>query len=166
MNNITIVDFKPEHQSFFESLNRNWIEKYFTMEEMDNYILGNPEEAIIKPGGAILVALYNGEVAGCVALRKAGDNEYEFTKMAVAENYRRKRIAEELSYASFKKASELGAKQLFLFSNSILKPAIALYEKLGFRHVQLEDVKYKRSNVKMSIDIDILMEKRILLTAK
>jgi len=30
----------------------------------------NPEEAILKPGGAILMALYNETVAGTVALRK------------------------------------------------------------------------------------------------
>ena len=163
MNEITIVDFKPEHQPYFETLNRNWIEKYFTIEEMDNYVLRYPEEAIIKTGGAILVALYDGNVAGCVALRKAGDKVFEFTKMAVDENYQRKGIAEKLSHASFKKVLELGARELFLFSNSILKPAIALYEKLGFRHVPLGEVKYKRSNVKMSIYIEILNEKQILL---
>jgi N-acetylglutamate synthase-like GNAT family acetyltransferase len=166
MNDITIVDFKPEHQPFFESLNRNWIEKYFYMEEMDKYVLRNPEEAIIKPGGAILIALYEDKVAGCVALKNAGDKVYEFTKMAVDENYRRKGIAEKLTHASLKKAGELGAKQIFLFSNNILKPAIALYEKSGFRHVPLGEVKYKRSNVKMSIEIDLLQDKKTLLTAK
>ena len=166
MNDITIVDFKPEHQPYFEALNRNWIEKYFIMEEMDKYVLRNPQEAIIEPGGAILVALYDDKVVGCVALRKSGDKIYEFTKMAVDENYRRMGIAEKLSYASFKRASELGATQVFLFSNSILKPAITLYEKLGFRHVPLGEVKYKRSDVKMSIDIKIPNGHQILLTAK
>lgn len=153
MNDIIIVEYKPEHQSYFEALNRHWIEKYFSIEEMDKYILGNPEEAIIKPGGAVLIALYDNKVAGCVALRKACENVFEFTKMAVDENYRRKGIAEQLSYAALKKAEEMGAKEVYLFSNSILKPAISLYEKLGFRHVELGEAKYKRSNVKMSIDI-------------
>lgn len=166
MNDITIVDFKPDHQPYFERLNRNWIEKYFTMEEMDNYILQHPGDAIIKQGGAILIALHEGNVVGCVALRKTGDKVFEFTKMAVDETYRRKGIAEKLSYASFKKATELGAKEVFLFSNSILKPAIALYEKLGFTHVPLGDVKYKRSNVKMSIDVAGFNKQQILSLVK
>src|SRR6478752_4931163 len=102
---ITIVDYKPEHQQYFEKFNRHWIEKYFEMEPLDEFVLTQPEEAIIKPGGAILMALYNGEVAGTVALRKLEGGVYEFTKMAVDENFQRKGIAEALSYASFKKAS-------------------------------------------------------------
>ena len=166
MNTIEIVEYKPEHQFYFESLNRAWIEKYFSMEEMDKYVLRYPEEAIINPGGVILIALCEGKVAGCVALRKAGDKAFEFTKMAVDENYQRKGIAEKLSHASFTKAAELGAEVVFLFTNSILKPAITLYEKLGFRHVPLEDSKYKRSDVKMSINIRVPVNKQILLTAK
>ena len=76
----------------------------------------------------------NGEVAGTVALRKVDKAVYEFTKMAVDEKFRRKGIAEALSYASFEKAKELGAEKVILYSNSQLTGAIKLYEKLGFRH--------------------------------
>jgi GNAT superfamily N-acetyltransferase len=134
-------------------LNRYWIEKYFEMEEVDEFVLTHPEEAILKPGGAILMALYNGTIAGTVALRKINDTTYEFTKMAVEETFQRKGIAEALSHASFKKAKELGANEVILYSNSILKPAINLYEKLGFKHVQVGIGDYKRSDVKMVIAI-------------
>jgi ribosomal protein S18 acetylase RimI-like enzyme len=153
MNPITIVDYQPRYQPYFEKFNRYWIEKYFVMEEIDEFVLTHPEEAILKPGGAILMALYDGSVAGTVALRKINDTVYEFTKMAVEETFRRKGIAEALSYASFKKAKELGADKVILYSNSILKPAISLYEKLGFKHVQVGIGEYKRSDVKMVIAI-------------
>src|SRR6266404_6357543 len=123
------------------------------MEAIDEFVLTNPEEAILKPGGAILMALYNGTVAGTVALRKVNDSIYEFTKMAVEERFQRKGIAEALSYACFKKAKELGADEVILYSNSILKPAINLYEKLGFKHVPVGTGEYKRSDVKMTIAI-------------
>ena len=64
---IQIIDYRPEHQPYFESLNRAWIEKYFWLEEIDKYVLQNPEEAIIEQGGAILMATCNGLVAGTVA---------------------------------------------------------------------------------------------------
>jgi N-acetylglutamate synthase-like GNAT family acetyltransferase len=153
MNPIVIIDYEPKYQPYFEKLNRYWIEKYFEMEEVDEFVLTHPEEAILKPGGAILMALYNGTIAGTVALRKINHTTYEFTKMAVEENFQRKGIAEALSYASFKKAKELGAKEVILYSNSILKPAISLYEKLGFKHVQAGIGDYKRSDVKMVIAI-------------
>ena len=150
---ITIVDYQPQHQQYFEKFNRHWIEKYFEMEPLDEFVLTRPEEAILKPGGAILMALYNGEIAGTVALRKLEGNVYEFTKMAVDENFQRKGIAEALSYASFTKAEELGATNVILFSNSALKPAITLYEKLGFKHLPIGNGEYKRSDVKMIYEL-------------
>ena len=153
MNPITIVDYQPKHQPYFEKLNRYWIEKYFKMEELDEFVLRHPEEAILKPGGAILIALYNGAPAGAVALRKINDTVYELTKMAVEENVRRKGIAEALGHASFKKAKELGANEVILYSNSILKPAINLYVKLGFKNVPVGIGEYKRSDGKMVISI-------------
>ena len=154
MSNIRIVEYKPEHQPYFEKLNRAWIEKYFEMEGRDIGALTRPDETIIRKGGAILMATYNGVIAGTVALKKVNDITYEFTKMAVDENYRRRGIAEELCYASFKKAKELGAEVVILFSNSILKPAITMYEKVGFRHIPIKNSEYKRSDVKMMITIE------------
>ncbi len=151
MNSIKIVDYKPVHQPYFEKFNRYWIEKYFVMEPVDEYVLTNPEEALLKPGGVILMAEFDGEVAGTVALRKIDDSTYEFTKMAVDNKFQRKGIAEALSNASFKKAKTLGARKVILYSNSVLTPAIHLYEKLGFEHVPVGDVEYKRSDVKMEI---------------
>ncbi len=153
MNPITIVDYEPAYQKDFERLNRHWIEKYFFMEPVDEHVLCHPQEAILDEGGAILMGLYNGETAGTVALRKTGPGEYEFTKMAVDERFQRKGIAEALSHASFEKAKELGAHTVILYTNSSLSPAIKLYEKLGFAHVPIGIGEYKRSDVKMKIDI-------------
>jgi ribosomal protein S18 acetylase RimI-like enzyme len=151
---IKIVDYRPEHQPFFEKFNRVWIEKMFTMEPVDEFVLTDPEEAILKNGGAILMAEYKGAVAGTVGLRKVDAFTYEFTKMAVDENFRRLGIAEAICYASFKKAKQLGAKQVILYSNTLNAGAIKLYEKVGFLHVPVEPGVYKRANVKMVIDIE------------
>lgn len=154
MSEIKIVDYRPEHQFYFEAFNRVWIEELFEMEAVDEWVLTNPEEAILKDGGAILMAEYNGAIAGTVGLRKVDAETYEFTKMAVDKNYRRLGIAEAISYASFKKAKELGAKSVILYSNTKNAGAIKLYEKIGFQHVEVEQGVYKRANVKMVIDID------------
>ena len=153
MHPIRIVDYVPTHQPYFEKFNRDWIEKYFVMEPVDEFVLTDPEEALLKPGGAVLMAEYDGEVAGTVALRKVDDKTFEFTKMAVDSNFQRRGIAEALSYASFEKAKELGATTVILYSNSMLTPAIHLYEKLGFKHVPVGNTGYKRSDVKMEINV-------------
>lgn len=159
MNNIRIVDYRPAHQPYFEAFNRVWIEELFEMEPVDEWVLTNPEQAILQPGGAILMAEYNGIPAGTVGLRKVDDETWEFTKMAVDKDYQRRGIAEALSYASFKKAKQLGAKNVILYSNKKNAGAIKLYEKIGFRHLEVEQGVYKRANVKMVIDIETAVRK-------
>ncbi|MEP7164747.1 MAG: GNAT family N-acetyltransferase [Ferruginibacter sp.] len=154
MNPVSIIDYHPGLQPYFERFNRQWIEELFVMEPVDEFVLTNPGIAILDGGGAILMGLYEGTVAGTVALRKVDDDTYEFTKMAVDGNFRRKGIAEALSYASFEKAKALGATKVILYSNTKNAGAIKLYEKLGFAHVKVEAGVYERANVKMVIEIE------------
>jgi ribosomal protein S18 acetylase RimI-like enzyme len=154
MGSIEIVDYRPEHQPYFEAFNRAWIEELFEMEPVDEWVLTNPDKAILEGGGAIIMAEYDGVPAGTVALRKVAPDVYEFTKMAVDSNYRRRGIAEAICYASFLKAKELNASKVILYSNKLNAGAIKLYEKIGFRHLEVEPGVYKRANVKMEIQID------------
>ena len=152
---IRIVDYEPRHQPYFDSLNRVWIEKYFKIEPRDEYVLTNPEEAILEKGGAILVAIYEDVVAGVVALIKLNNDTYEFSKMGVDQNFRRRGIAEALSHAAFQKVKNLKGKNIILFSNTKLQPAIQLYRKLGFKEVPLDEFnEYARSNIKMELDLE------------
>ncbi len=151
---ITIIDYESRYQSHFESLNRVWIEKYFQMEPRDEYVLKNPEESIIQKGGSIFIALYDNMVAGVVALIKIDNAIYEFSKMGVHEDFRRKGIAEALSHAAFEKVKSLKGKTVILFSNTMLEGAILLYRKLGFTEVPLDEFSgYKRSNIKMELHL-------------
>ena len=157
---IEIIDYKPEHQPYWEKLNRDWIKVYFEIEPFDEYVLQNPEEAILKDGGAILLALYNGELAGTAGLRKLDDRTFEFTKMTVAEDFRRKGIGEAMCYASFRKAKELGATSVILYSNRLQAAAIKMYEKIGFKHLPVETTVYKRADVKMEINLDEVLTRQ------
>jgi N-acetylglutamate synthase-like GNAT family acetyltransferase len=147
---LSILEYKPEYQPWFEKFNRDWIEKYFWMEPIDFAVLQNPEEHIIKKGGAILMANCDKEMAGTVALKYVEPGVYEFTKMAVDEKFRGQKIGLLLSEAAIIKARELGAKKIILYSNTVLAPAISLYRKLGFKEVPVDAV-YKRSDIKMEL---------------
>lgn len=153
MKPVEIIEYTAAHQPYFEKFNRQWIEELFVMEPVDEFVLTNPGKAILEGGGAILMASYDGVIAGTVALRKVDDAVYEFTKMAVDKHFRRKGLAEALSYASFEKARSLGAHTVILYSNTKNAAAIKLYEKLGFRHLEVEPGVYERANVKMIISV-------------
>ena len=159
MSHIKIVDFRPEHQPWFEKFNRAWIEELFQMEPLDEWVLMHPDKAILEGGGAILMAEYDGVPAGTVGLRRVDEDTVEFTKMAVDINFRRKGIAEMLCYASFKKAADLGVGKIILYSNTKNAVAIKMYEKVGFRHIPVEQGVYKRANVKMMISTSTALER-------
>lgn len=147
---LTILEYKPEYQPWFEKFNRDWIEKYFWMEPIDVAVLQNPDELILKKGGSILMASCDKEMAGTVALKFVEPGVYEFTKMAVDEKFRGQHIGLLLSEAAIIKARQLGAHKIILYSNTILAPAISLYRKLGFKEVPVDAV-YKRSDIKMEL---------------
>jgi GNAT superfamily N-acetyltransferase len=147
---LTIHEYKPEHQPWFEKFNRDWIEKYFWMEPIDTAVLQNPEEYILKHGGSILMASCDREMAGTVALKYVEPGVYEFTKMAVEEKFRGQHIGLLLSEAAIIKARTLGAHKIILYSNTVLVPAITMYRKLGFKEIPVDAV-YKRSDIKMEL---------------
>ncbi len=147
---VEIINYKTEHQPWFEEFNRDWIEKYFWMEPIDVQVLQHPEEHILSAGGKILMALYDKEMAGTVALKFVKEGVYEFTKMAVDEKFRGKKIGYALSLAAIEQAKELNADKIILYSNTKLATAISLYKKIGFKEIPL-DGPYKRSDIKMEL---------------
>ena len=147
---LTILEYRPENQPWFEKFNRDWIEKYFWMEPIDIAVLQHPDEHILKKGGKILMATCDKEIAGTVALKFVEPGVYEFTKMAVDEKFRGQHVGLLLSEAAIIKARELGAHKIILYSNTVLVPAITMYRKLGFNEVPL-DAAYQRSDIKMEL---------------
>ncbi|SDG69802.1 DNA-binding transcriptional regulator, MarR family [Pedobacter terrae] len=153
---VEIVDYLPKYQEVFRSLNVEWISKYFTMEESDYKALDDPQGYILDKGGFILVALYEGEPLGVCALIKMNDGEYDFelAKMAVSPKAQGKNLGFLLANAIIKKAKSLGASKIYLESNTILKPAINLYHKLGFQKVAGKPTPYERCNIQMELTLN------------
>src|SRR5690606_23765754 len=148
-----IVQYKPEYQKQFEQLNKAWVEKYFKIEPIDETILYNPDEFIIKNGGKIFFVEYESKIIGTVALIYVSDGIYELAKMAVNESFQGLGAGKLLCKTALDEARKMKATKLILFTNSILKPAISIYHKLGFKNVQLEGKEYKRADTKMELVI-------------
>ncbi|MCD0473086.1 helix-turn-helix domain-containing GNAT family N-acetyltransferase [Flavobacterium sp. EDS] len=152
---VQIVEYNDEYQSVFRALNEEWISSYFKMEAADYKALDNPKEYILDNGGKIFVALYENEPVGVCALIKMDDPDYDFelAKMAVSNKCQGKNIGWLLGQAVTNAAKELGASKIYLESNTILKPAINLYQKLGFSKVVGRPTPYERCNIQMELKL-------------
>ncbi|HVF81485.1 MAG TPA: GNAT family N-acetyltransferase [Flavisolibacter sp.] len=152
---VKIVPFEPAYADVFRKLNEEWISTYFKMEEADYKALDHPKEYILDKGGEILVALYDDEPVGVCALIKMDDPEFDFelAKMAVSPKAQGKNIGWLLGRAIIGKAKSLGGKKIYLESNTILKPAINLYYKLGFKKIAGRPTPYQRCNIQMQADL-------------
>ncbi len=152
---VQIVEYEPKYQSAFKSLNEEWISTYFELEETDSKALNNPEEYILNKGGKIFVALYHDEPLGVCALIKMDDPDYDYemAKMAVSPKAQGKNMGWLLGQTIVNRAKELGASKIYLESNTVLKPAINLYYKMGFQKISGRPTPYKRCNIQMELNL-------------
>ncbi len=147
-----IIDFDPKYARYFYDLNIEWLKEHFYVEPYDEEVLSNPEEYIISKGGHILFAMIDAEIAGTAALINRGKDGFELSKMAVAPKFQGRKIGLKLMYACIYKSIALGTDRLFLDSNRKLVPAIALFNKVGFKEIPVpEDTPYERCNIRMEI---------------
>ena len=89
-----------------------------------------------------LVALERDEVVGYIGSQTAVD-ETDVMNVAVHPDQRRKGIAEALIEMLTKQLQEQGSHALMLEVRASNAPAIALYEKIGFRQVGLRKNYYR-----------------------
>lgn len=150
-NAVQIVEYAPAYQQAFRRLNEEWITKYFRMEEGDYKALDHPQEYILDKGGHIYIGLYKDEPVATCALILMEDGGFELAKMAVSPLAQGLGIGYLIGQACIEKARSLGARRIYLESNTTLKPAINLYHKLGFRKAAGPASPYERCNIQMEL---------------
>ena len=149
---IVIVGFNKRYSKQFFILNKAWIEESWRLEDSDKKDLLNPDK-IVENGGQVFFALENEIPVGTAAMIKSSEDRFELAKMTVQEEFRGKGIANMLMDECLKFAKENKANEIFLISNDSLKIARNLYDKYGFKEVNLDSQKYDRGNVKMILKI-------------
>ena len=147
---LRIRPFAPGDEQAFRDLNVAWITRYFEMEAPDHAILDDPKGLILDRGGHILIAEMDGAAVGTCALVVMPDETFELVKMAVSESHQGQGIGRELMASAVETARRVGAKRLHLETNSVLAPAIRLYESFGFIRVAT-DSEFKRADVAMEL---------------
>lgn len=149
---IEIVDYSPAYAEAFRELNLDWISASFEVEDVDREVLNDPGKHIIEPGGAIIIALYQGRAVGTCALKRINDDMVEMCKMTVARDMRGKHIGWMLGEAIIEKANQIGASTIELYSNKKgSERAIEMYRKLGFIEIPLTEKAYGRADIRMQM---------------
>jgi putative acetyltransferase len=153
---VEITTYNPKYQKSFKDLNIEWISTYFVVEPNDIKALDHAEEYIINKGGEIFSAILNDEVLGVCSLIKGDGKEYDYelAKMAVSPKAQGKGVGLLLAESAIKWAIEQGASKIYLESNTKLKPAIKLYEKLGFKEITGISSSYDRVDIQMMLTLN------------
>lgn len=134
MSQVHVRAFRAGDEAAFKALNVEWIEHYFRLEPKDLEALENPTR--ILADGAIAMAEIDGEAVGtCALIKRPEPGMWEIAKMGVTPKHRGAGIGAALMAYLIEIAPRLGARTLYIETNSALAPAIRLYEKFGFRHL-------------------------------
>lgn len=139
------------HLPDFVRLNEIWITEHFSLEEADRTLAANPAK-VIDNGGFIFSVTRANHVVGVCALFKENAERYQLARMAVEPNLRGEGYGRALMDHTLIHAKSIGAKSVYLLSNTVLEPAIALYKHFGFTPIFTgQHAVYARCNIVMEL---------------
>ena len=150
-----IINYEHQHLKDFQRLNLEWLEKFNLVESHDLEILYHPQENVIDRGGFLFLLKEDDTIIGTAGIYKMSDTEYELIKMSAAPEHRGKKFGDMLLEKCIAKAKEINASKLILYSNSNLQTAIRLYEKFGFKHVEVTNAPFETADIKMQLGLII-----------
>jgi ribosomal protein S18 acetylase RimI-like enzyme len=88
------------------------------------------------PEGCLLLAKYQDEIAGCVALRKLSDSVCEGKRLYVRPQFRGLKIGRKLVEAIITEARKIGYSSIRCDTVPSMQVAQALYASLGFKEIE------------------------------
>ena len=115
--------------------------------------LEHPEQKYGFPGGRLYMALCDGNVAGCVALRKLDEQRCEMKRLYVREDYRGNGIGNLLTDKLIQEARKIGYRHLLLDTFPFLERAIGMYQARGFREIEKYNDSPMASTIYMMLDL-------------
>ena len=125
----------PVHQREHYVANLATVERYFDPVEYEKEVSDLP----IKygpPGGCVLLAFDDDQVAGAVCLRRLDEEACEMKRLFVPVAHRRKGIAQVLCLALLEIARRKGYRWMRLDTGTFMVESQALYRKLGFAYTE------------------------------
>jgi putative acetyltransferase len=104
-------------------------------QNFDQELAGLPGD-YAPPEGRLLLAKYEGQVAGCVALHRLEDGICEMKRLYLRPQFRGKGIGRALTDRIISEARQIGYQRMRLDTvEPVMKDAVEMYRKLGFKEI-------------------------------
>jgi putative acetyltransferase len=104
-------------------------------QNFDKELAGLPGD-YAPPEGRLLLAEYEGQRAGCVALHKLDSGVCEMKRLYLRPQFRGKGIGRALAERIIIEARQIGYRRMRLDTvEPLMKDAVAMYRKLGFNEI-------------------------------
>ena len=88
------------------------------------------------PEGRLLLAAYQGQLAGCVALHKLEAEICEMKRLYLRPQFRGKGLGRAMTNRIIAEARQIGYRRMRLDTvEPIMKDAVAMYRKIGFQEI-------------------------------
>jgi GNAT superfamily N-acetyltransferase len=105
-------------------------------QSFDQELAGLPGD-YAPPDGRLLLAEYEGQLAGCVALHRLGPEICEMKRLYLRQRFRGKGVGRALAERVIGEARGIGYRKIRLDTvEPIMKDAVAMYRRLGFREIE------------------------------
>jgi len=105
-------------------------------QSFDKELAGLPGD-YAPPEGRLLLAIFDGQTAGCVALHKIENHVCEMKRLYVRPQFRGKGLGKALAERIIHEAREIGYKKLRLDTvEPVMRAAVAMYRQLGFQEIE------------------------------
>lgn len=89
-----------------------------------------------QPGGRLLLAEVDAELAGCVAMHKLEQQTCEMKRLYLRPKFRGKGLGRVLAEAIIAEARKVGYDRMRLDTvEPVMRDAVGMYRKLGFREI-------------------------------
>ena len=104
-------------------------------QNFDQELEGLPGEYAL-PEGRLLLAEYEGQLAGCVALHKVEPGICEMKRLYLRPQFRGKGLGRTLAERLIAEARQMGYRRMRLDTvEPVMKDAVAMYRVMGFREI-------------------------------
>ena len=104
-------------------------------QNFDTELAGLPGD-YAPPEGRLLLAEYEGQLAGCAALHRFEDGICEMKRLYLRPQFRGKGVGRFLADSIIREARRIGYQRMRLDTvEPVMKDAVAMYRRIGFREI-------------------------------
>ena len=121
-----------EFQSFYQKTEEYYNKIVGGFENRKGFVPHNLSDKI----EVVLLAYNEDKAVACAGLKRYSDTDVEIKRVWVEPEFRGNHIAQEMMEKIENKARKFGYKRTVLQTREIMKDAVGLYERIGYRRIE------------------------------